>query len=409
MMRSRWMTARRAATAVAAAVFALASPPSPFGAPRQDTAATLEGSARQAEEAGRLKEAFDLYVRAIQALPEPAPTSDDVRLRERAILLAARLTPRPALPEDAERFGVQGQVLFRDAKDQAGFEKSEALLRKAVRTAPWVPTLAFNLALVQEKLQFFRSAAANLKLYLLSSPADAADVRAKMYEFELKKDSDPAATAREDCALGDKKGCNKLASESQDLFGKALSSSGTDDSLRRENFRRAYLAADFACSRGRLGCADLGRLLLYAWISDMPGAKYVYPDPFGADSLKAMGVVADGYRAAELLVESCRKQEPDALSYLPALNPCSILHYAYQGVIALEERMTRKTENTDRLFSLPLMLTKCPGTAEDCLAKGVMLQSGMGQKKPDKGAARKAYDIACKAGLKDACTRLKDL
>jgi hypothetical protein len=374
----------------------------------QETPTALEGSAKQAEDAGRIKDAFDLYVKAIQALRDPVPLADDARLRERAIVLAGRLTPRPALPEDAERFGVQGQVMYRDAKDKAGFEKSEVLLRKAVRTAPWVPTLAFNLALVQEKLEFFRSAAANLKLYLLSAPADAADVRAKMYEFELKKDSDPASAAREDCALGDKGGCNKLAAQSNEFFAKAVSSAGADDSLRRESFRQAYLAADFVCSRGRL-CAELGRLLLYAWISDMPGAKYVNPDPFGADSLKAMGVVADGNRAAALLVDSCRKQEADFLFYVPAVHPCTLLHFAYLGVIGLEERMTRKSENTDRLFSLPLAVIQCPGTPADCLAKGVMLEGGMGQKKADKGAAKKAYDLACKAGLQDACDRLKKL
>lgn len=41
----------------------------------QDTPAALEASARDAEQAGRLKEAFDLYVRAVQALPQP-PTPD---------------------------------------------------------------------------------------------------------------------------------------------------------------------------------------------------------------------------------------------------------------------------------------------------------------------------------------------
>lgn len=168
----------------------------------QESVATLEAAAKDAEAAGRTKDAFDLYVRAVRALPDPPPVDDDVRLREHALRLAMQLQPKPAPPEDAERFTVRGQVLFKDAKDEKGFEEAAGDLRKAVRAAPWVPELAYNLALVEEKLGYYRAAAANLKLYGLSNPPDAAAIRAKMYEFELRREKNKAAAEKEDRAFG---------------------------------------------------------------------------------------------------------------------------------------------------------------------------------------------------------------
>src|SRR5205823_5430565 len=123
------------------------------------------------------------------------------RLRDRLAGLVGRLQPRPPQPEDAERYAVRGQILFKEAKDKTGFTEAAAELRKSVRAAPWEGALAYNLALVQEKLEQYKSAAANLKLYLRSNPKDATDVRAKVYEMELRAEKNPQASIREDCEL----------------------------------------------------------------------------------------------------------------------------------------------------------------------------------------------------------------
>jgi hypothetical protein len=168
-------------------------PGAPAAAAQSPTA--LSAAAMQAEQAGRTQEAFDLYVRAIQALPDPPPLEDDVWLRGRAMSLALGLHPRPSVPEDADRFAVRGQVATRDAKGADDFRKAEAELRKAVRAAPWIPDHAYNLALIEERLEKYRAAAANLKLYLMANPPDAAEVRAKMYALEMKaEDERPAAS-----------------------------------------------------------------------------------------------------------------------------------------------------------------------------------------------------------------------
>lgn len=159
------------------------------GAQQPELPTTLEAAARDAERAGRLSEAFDLYVKAVQALPDPPPPDADVRLRERTIALASRLPAPAPVPEDAERFTVRGQLLAKEATDLNGWRNATSEFRKAVRAAPWIPELAYNLALAEQKSEAFADAIANLKLYLQSSPEDAATVRADMYALELRKES----------------------------------------------------------------------------------------------------------------------------------------------------------------------------------------------------------------------------
>lgn len=185
------------------------------GPQAQANADALERLAAAEEEAGRTSEAFELYVRAFRALSPVPPLETDVRIRERILALAPRLQTPPPVPEDAERSLIRGQMLLQDAKNEADLEKAIAELRNAVRAAPWLPELAFNLALVQEQAAFYRSAAANLKLYLRTNPSDAQEIRRKTYELELRRETDKAAGLKEDCALGDASACAALASAEQ--------------------------------------------------------------------------------------------------------------------------------------------------------------------------------------------------
>src|SRR6266849_4547513 len=56
-----------------------------------------------AEQAGQVREAFDDYLAALQALPDPPPAETDWRLRERIIRVALKLDPPPAVPEEAQQ------------------------------------------------------------------------------------------------------------------------------------------------------------------------------------------------------------------------------------------------------------------------------------------------------------------
>lgn len=146
----------------------------------------LQAAARAAEEAGKVREAFGLYVLAHKALPDPLPHEADVRLRERIVRLAAKLDPPPEVPDEAQRFSVRGRLAFSQATDEDGFDAAAVELKKAVHAAPWVAAFAFNLALVQEKLYEFDAAIANLKIYELANPPDVDQAKAKRFELEYQ-------------------------------------------------------------------------------------------------------------------------------------------------------------------------------------------------------------------------------
>lgn len=159
----------------------------PAGAQSDDR----EAAGLTAEQAGRLRDALQAYLDAFQALPDPPSFQADHRLRERIIRVVLRLTPPPAVPEEARRRSVRGQALFREALealDTTRIKDSAGELWQAVRAAPWWPTAAYNLALAQEKLSQYEQARQNFQMYLLASPgaADSSAVQARIYELELK-------------------------------------------------------------------------------------------------------------------------------------------------------------------------------------------------------------------------------
>ena len=95
-----------------------------------------------------------------------------------------KMPSKPALPEEARRFGVQASVL---AKAQQ-YDKAIALYEKALDVAPWWAEGHFNRALILADQNKFPWAIAGMKRYLNLAP-DAPDARAaqdKIYEWELK-------------------------------------------------------------------------------------------------------------------------------------------------------------------------------------------------------------------------------
>jgi tetratricopeptide (TPR) repeat protein len=148
--------------------------------------ADSESDGAAAEQAGRYREALNHYVEALQAVSDDS--DKDRQLREKIIVLAQKLTPPPAVPEEAQKFLGRGQAAVEIAKTSDDFLAAIAEFKKAVRLAPWLASAYFNLALVQEKAGQFNEAMRNFKLYLLAAPAaaDAQDVKTRIYGLELK-------------------------------------------------------------------------------------------------------------------------------------------------------------------------------------------------------------------------------
>jgi tetratricopeptide (TPR) repeat protein len=159
-----------------------------------------EAEGRAAEQSGRLREALTHYVAALQSAPEGS--ADDQRLREVIIKLAQRLTPPPAVPEEARRFSVRGQIAIKEAKSPSDFDEAAKEFGKALRTAPWWADGYVNQAVALEKAGKFSEAIRSLKFYLLAAPAarDTDKIKEQIYalEYRQKKAGKEAVAKREE-------------------------------------------------------------------------------------------------------------------------------------------------------------------------------------------------------------------
>ena len=143
---------------------------------------------RQAEQAGKLRQALKHYVSALQSTSEGS--SKDRQLREKIIRLALRIKPLPAVQEEAERRMARGRAAVKAAKDQRGFLRAANEFKKAVWVAPWLAEGYYNLGVVQDKAGRYDDAIRNLKLYMLAAPdaPDIKQVRNIIYEIEYRKE-----------------------------------------------------------------------------------------------------------------------------------------------------------------------------------------------------------------------------
>jgi tetratricopeptide (TPR) repeat protein len=129
-----------------------------------------EAAGTAAEQAGQLRQAFDDYVAALQALPDPPPAEDDTRLRKRIITLALKLDPPPVVPDEAVKQIVGTQTTAKSAENLRDFEAAISQYQKALRLAPWVASGYLGLGELQEKLRDYPPAIQNFELYLLAAP-----------------------------------------------------------------------------------------------------------------------------------------------------------------------------------------------------------------------------------------------
>ena len=151
-------------------------------------AADEEAIGRQAEEAGKFREALSHYVTALQSTPEGSDAEQ--RLREKVIKLALKIQPSPAIPEEARKFSVRGQTSIKEAKSSSDFQEAAKEFVKALRIAPWWADGYFNLGLAQEKAGQLNEAIRSLRLYLLAAPnaQDARHVQDQIYALEYRQE-----------------------------------------------------------------------------------------------------------------------------------------------------------------------------------------------------------------------------
>jgi tetratricopeptide (TPR) repeat protein len=146
---------------------------------------------------------FQQAFEAFKAYPEDRP------LREEVVKAAASLSPRPAIPEDANRPFIKAITFQKAAKDKAGYDLAIKAYREALVLAPWWPEANYNLSVALEAAGRYGEAADALKIYLLTKPsaADAAEAKNRLYALEARSelaqveskntDAEKSAAARE--------------------------------------------------------------------------------------------------------------------------------------------------------------------------------------------------------------------
>lgn len=126
-----------------------------------------------------------------QMVQQLQKTPADNALREKIIKLAAGIKPAPAIPEEANRAFVKGNVFQKEAKDVSGYGLAVSAYRDALRAAPWWGDAYYNLAVALESAGKFDEAIISLRNYMVSvSPGspEAREAQNKIYALEAKKE-----------------------------------------------------------------------------------------------------------------------------------------------------------------------------------------------------------------------------
>ena len=92
----------------------------------------------------------------------------------------------PAIPEEARRYYMQANAMFRTAQSKDDFQQVLALYRQALGIDPQYGNAWYNMSKVQEKLEQYDDAIASLKQFLAVSPNDPEARTAQDHEYELE-------------------------------------------------------------------------------------------------------------------------------------------------------------------------------------------------------------------------------
>jgi tetratricopeptide (TPR) repeat protein len=126
-----------------------------------------------------------------QMVEQLQKTPTDNALRERIIKLGMEIKPAPAIPEEANRAFVKGNVFQKEAKDASGYDLAISAYREALRVAPWWGDAYYNLAVALESANKFDEAIASIKFFMVSvsgGSAEAREAQNRMYAIEAKNE-----------------------------------------------------------------------------------------------------------------------------------------------------------------------------------------------------------------------------
>jgi tetratricopeptide (TPR) repeat protein len=129
------------------------------------------------------KETLKQYISDLQKNP------NDTVLREKIITLVQKMKRKPAIPEEARGYFIEGNTLLKAAKDQKGYGLALDDYRQCLLIAPWWADAYYNYSVALDLANQFDEAATVLKLYIATNPGEEESRKAqdKIYEIDAQK------------------------------------------------------------------------------------------------------------------------------------------------------------------------------------------------------------------------------
>jgi len=165
------------------------------------------------------QETLKRYISDLQKNP------NDNALREKIIKHVRTMRPAPAMPEEARRYFIEGNVLIKAAKEQKGYGLAIDAYQQCLLIAPWWAEAYYNYAVALDLAEKFDQGINALKLFIATNPGgeEARKAQDKIYEMGAKKKL--AAQERESSSQ------QTAAAPKQNTF---------EDLLRKINGRRYF-------------------------------------------------------------------------------------------------------------------------------------------------------------------------
>ena len=130
-------------------------------------------------------------------------SSEEQRLRLRAISAALKMSPPPDAPMEAKRLVARGNAGIEMGQSKADFADAAAEFEKGIQVAPWWADAYRGLGLANEKAANYRQSMAAYDLYIKAAPnaVDVAEVQNKIFKLEYAADRDQKQTFEKVIAL----------------------------------------------------------------------------------------------------------------------------------------------------------------------------------------------------------------
>lgn len=203
-----------------------------------------------------------------QYIADLQKTPNDNALREKIIRHVQTLKKVPAIPEEARRYFIEGNALFKAAKDQKGYELAIESYRQCLLKAPWWAEANYNHAVALDLANRFDEAMNALKLYIATNPGEDESRKAQDRIYEIGAKKIIAAREREEPSP------QTVADREQSKF---------EEWLRKLDGRRYTLAGrDFTV------VIDIrGNMFIAGWIDPNTGGYHEFDGPNGRIEIKA--------------------------------------------------------------------------------------------------------------------------